>query len=90
MKVLIYNRKGFVKYIPLTKPSFGYDFDINKKIIPPNLYKKLEIFLRKRDQKRSIDWNMPIGLSKEAVKRNGCDIVVMDKAQYESKKAETV
>jgi hypothetical protein len=90
MKVLIYNRKGFVKYIPLTKPSYGYDFDIDEKIMPPKLLKKLKSFLRKRDKKMEIDYSLPVGLTKEGAKRGGCEIVVMNRAQYESKKDEIV
>lgn len=90
MKVLVYNhKKGFVKYIPLAKPSFGYDFDINKKIMPPVLFQKLEIFMQKRDKRRKIDWNMPIGITAEGARRAGCEIIAMNRARYESLKDET-
>jgi len=40
MKVLINQLKGFVKYIPLTKGIYQYDFDINENLMPPKLIKK--------------------------------------------------
>ena len=90
MKVLIYNRVGFVKYIPLTNPFLSGDFDINSKIMPQNLFDELSNFLRERDKKRDIDHRLPIAMTKEGIRYNGCKIVVMSKTQYELKKNEVV
>jgi len=89
MNVLVYNRVGFVKYIPLTK-SFGvrFDFNINEKIMPPGLLKKLKNFMRKQDNNREAGPTLPIGINKGSAKRAGCRIIVMKMLDYESKKDE--
>jgi hypothetical protein len=92
MKVLIYNRKGYVKYVPLVKATINGDFDINEKIMPPNLFKKLKTFCNKRDEKRGwyVNKDLPIYLMKRETANQGREIVTMNKSQYESKKNEIV
>ena len=92
MKVLINQLNGFVKYIPLTKGIYQYDFDINENIMPPKLIKKLKTYVIKRMTKNGIPvtTELPIGFSKEGFRGSGYEIITMDKAQYESKKDELV
>jgi hypothetical protein len=90
MKVLVYNRKGFARYIPLTKGTGGYDYNINQKIMPECLYKKIEKRSKRLKGNRDCDFTLPIGFNQTAALNCGCIIVVVDKDMYEAKKDEIV
>jgi len=88
MKVLIYNKSGFVKYIPLIKSLGNYDYEVNEEIMSPDFLKKLKSFFKKKNKKLNINFDLPFGVNKASVKLAGCAIITMDKAQYESQKNE--
>jgi hypothetical protein len=92
MKVLINQHKGFVKYLPITKGRYQYDFDIDEKIMPRKLLKKVKTHALKRMTKNGVTviTELPIGFSKEAFRESGYEIITMTKEQYESVKDELV
>ena len=90
MKVLVYKRKGFARYIPLLSGRYLFDYDINQEIMPPKLFNKINKRTIKANKNPNADFTLPIGVNSLTAIEAGCEIITMTKSQYESKKDELV